>query len=78
MRTYGSHMINLIELEEGSEAQNELRTIGFQGRSKILILIPNQPLSSPVDPMHQLVLGVTKDLLGHFYDKMPTNRKTKI
>ena len=85
MRSYESHMINLNELEKGSDdeivpkshlkAELELRTKGVQGRSKILTLIPNQPLSSPVDPMHQLFLGVTKDLLGHLYDKMLTNRK---
>ena len=81
-------MSNLIDLEKGSDdkilpksnrkADLELRTIGVQGRSKILIIIPNQPLSSPVDPMHQLFLGVTKDLLGRFYDKMLTNRKNII
>ena len=85
MRSYESHMINLIELEKGSDdeiipkshrkAELEHRTKGVQGRSKILTLIPNQPLSSPVDPMHQLFLGVTKDLLGLLYDKMLTNRK---
>ena len=85
MRSYESHMSNLIELEKGSDdeiipkshrkAELELRTKGVQGRSKILTPIPNQPLSSPVDLMHQLFLGVTKDLLGHLYDKMLTNRK---
>ena len=85
IRSYESHMSNLIELEKGSDdeiipkshrkAELELRTKGVQGKSKILTLIPNQPLSSPVDPMHQLFLVVTKDLLGHLYDKMLTNRK---
>ena len=78
MRSYEPHMINLIELEKRSDdeilpkshlkADIELRTKGVQGRSKIFTLISNQPLSSTVDPMHQLFLGVTKDLLGHFYD----------
>ena len=85
MRLYESHMINLIELEKGSDdeifpkshrkAELELRITGVQGRSKILTLIPNQPLSSPVDPMHQLFLDVTKDLPGHLYEKMLTNWK---
>ena len=58
MRSYESHMINLIGLEKGSDdeiipkshrkAELEHRTKGVQGRSKILTLIPNQPLSSPV------------------------------
>ena len=79
MRSYDSHLVNLSELEKGTidelkskygrNADCEVRTQGVKGRSKILSVIPNQPLSSPIDPMHQLFLGVTKELLGYFNDK---------
>ena len=85
MRSYDSHLVHLSELEKGSidelkskygrNADCELRTQGVKGRSKILSVIPNQPLSSPIDPMHQLFLGVTKELLGYFYDKMFSSEK---
>ena len=88
MRSYDSHLVNLSELEKGSidelkskhgrNADCELRTQGVKGRSKILSVIPNQPLSSPIDPMHQLFLGVTKELLGYFYDKMFSSEKKEL
>ena len=85
MRSFESHMINIQELEKGADdeirsksgrkAECEIRTQGVLGKSKIVAVIPNQPLSSPIDPMHQLFLGVAKDLFGHFYDKMPSVQK---
>ena len=70
MRSHESHLLNLRELEKGSireiqlkhgrKADAEVRTQGVKGRSILLSLIPNQPLSSPIDPMHQLFLGVAK------------------
>ena len=88
MRSYDSHLVNLSELEKGSidelkskygrNADCEVRTQGVKGRSKILSVIPNQPLSSPIDPMHQLFLGVTKELLGYFYDKMFSSEKKEL
>ena len=72
MRSFESHMINIQELEKGADdeirsksgrkAECEIRTQGVLGKSKILAVIPNQPLSSPIGPMHQLFLGVAKDL----------------
>ena len=88
MRSYDSHLVNLSELEKGSidelkskygrNADCEVRTQGVKGRSKILSVIPNQSLSSPIDPMHQLFLGVTKELLGYFYDKMFSSEKKEL
>ena len=87
MRSADSHLINIRELESrsnkmkskhGPENDSEIRTQGLKGRSEILSLIPNQPLSSPVDPMHQLFLGVSKELFLFFYDKMHTNEKREL
>ena len=87
MRSYDSHLVNVSELEKGSidelkskygrNADCEVRTQGVKGRRKILSVIPNQPLSSPIDPMHKLFLGVTKELLGYFYDKMFSSEKKR-
>ena len=88
MRSADSHLINIRELESrsiekmkskhGPENDCEMPTQGVKGRSKILSLIPNQPLSSPVDPMHQLFLGVSKELFLFFYDKMHSAEKREL
>ena len=88
MRSHESHLLNLRELEKGSireiqlkhgrKADAEVRTQGVKGRSILLSLIPNQPLSSPIDPMHQLFLGVAKDLLGYLYDKMRVEHRGQL
>ena len=76
MRSPESHLLNITELENGSieeirarhgrKVDCEKRTQGVKGRSVLLSVIRNQPLSSPIDPMHQLFLGVGKDLLSFF------------
>ena len=88
MRSYDSHLVNLLELEKGSidelkskygtNADCELRTQGVKGRSKTLSVILNQPISSPIDPMHQLFFGVIKELLGYLYDKMFSSEKKEL
>ena len=88
MRTPESHLLNISELESGSveelrakvgrKGDSEKRTQGVKGRSAILSIIPNQPLSSPIDPMHQLFLGVGKDLITFFYDQMRAEHKSQL
>ena len=88
MRSHESHLLNLRELEKGRireiqlkhgrKADAEVRTQGVKGRSILLSLLPNQPLSSPIDPMHQLFLGVAKDLLGYIYDKMRVEHRGQL
>ena len=88
MRSFDAHMQNIQELERGSvdelrvelgrKADCEIKTLGVKGRSKAFNLISNQPLSSPVDPMHQLFLGVAKDILLHHYERMRPEHKTEI
>ena len=88
MRSPESYLENLKNLDEGS--QQKLKTLngkksdfekitqGVKGRSKIFSVIANQPLSSPVDTMHQLFLGVSRDLLTYFYDCMKADSKRKL
>ena len=88
MRSHESHLFYLRELEKGSirkiqlkhgqKADAEVRTQGVKGRSILLPLIPNQPLWSPIDPMHQLFLGVAKDLLVYLYDKMRVEHRGQL
>ena len=88
MRSFDAHMQNMQELERGSvdelrvelgrKADCEIKTLGVKGRSKAFDLISNQPLSSPIDPMHQLFLGVAKDVLFHHYERMRPEHKTEI
>ena len=88
MRSFDSHMRNIQELENGSidklraelgpKEDCEVKTHGVKGRSKAFDVISNQPLLSPIDPMHQIVLGVAKDLLQHHYNKMNADHKAEI
>ena len=88
MRSPESYLENLKNLDEGS--QQKLKTLNgkksdfekftqaVKGRSEIFSVIANQPLSSPVDTMHQLFLGVSRDLLTYFYDRMKADSKRKL
>ena len=88
MRSPESHLLNITELENGSieeirarhgrKVDCEKRTQGVKGRSVLLSVIRNQPLSSPIDPMHQLFLGVGKDLLSFFYEQMKSEHKSEL
>ena len=88
MRSPESYLENLKNLDEGS--QQKLKTLngkksdfekftqGVKGRSKVFSVIANQRLSSPVDTMHQLFLGLSRDLLTYFYDRMKADSKRKL
>ena len=88
MRSFDSHMRNIQELENGSidklraelgpKEDCQVKTHGVKGRSKAFDVISNQPISSPIDPMHQIFLGVAKDLLQHHYNKMDADHKAEI
>ena len=76
LRSLDSYLDNLRALEDGSQerlkakhgrySDFEILTQGVKGRSSIFSVIPNQPLTSPIDVMHQLMLGVSKDLLSFY------------
>ena len=88
MRSFNSHMLNIQELERGSiqelrarlgrDSDWEIKTQGVKGRSKVFNVISNLPLSSPVDPMHQLFLGVAKDILLYHYETMRSEHEEEI
>ena len=40
--------------------------------------IPELPLTAPIDGMHQLFLGVAKDLLSFCYERMRNDKKAEI
>ena len=62
----------------GRNADCEVKTHGVKGLSKAFDIISNLPLSSPVDPMHQLFLGVGKDLLLYHYERMRPHHREEI
>ena len=88
MRSHESHLLNLRKLEKGSireiqlkhgrKADAEVRTQGVKGRSILISITPNQPLSSLIDPMHQFILRVAKDLLVYLYDKMRVEHRGQL
>ena len=79
MRSFDSYSDNLRALEDGSQerlkakygrnSDFEKQNQGVKGRSVIFLVIPNQPLTAPIDIMHQLLLGVSKDLLSFLLRK---------
>ena len=52
---------------------NSASSSGFKGPAKIFQLIPNLPLSAPVDYMHQILLGVARTLFYVIEDAFKTN-----
>ena len=81
--SYESHHVNLKALKSGSieelKAENagdcKILTQGVKGFSKIFHLIPHQPLTSPIDTVHQIFLGVGKDLISYPYNSITNDRK---
>ena len=67
-----------LRFEIGRKADCEIKTLGVKGRSKAFDLISNQPLLSPIEPMHQLFLGVAKYILLHQYERMRPEHKSEI
>ena len=73
-----SGSIESYRAKYGRNVDAERKTQGVKGRSKLLSIISNQPLTSPIDVMHQLFLGVAKDLLTFFYECMISERKHRL
>ena len=84
MRFFAKHKKNIQELEKGSidklkaelgrKEESEVKTYGVKGRSKDLELVPNQPVSSPIDPIHEIFLGNAKDLLPYHNEMDPHHK----
>ena len=68
LRSLDPYLDNLRALEDDSQerlkakrgrySDFEILTQGLKGRRSFFSVIPNQPLASPIDVMHQLMLGV--------------------
>ena len=69
---------NVLKQKNGRRSDFEKETQGVKGRSTVFSLIPNQPLTSPVDVMHQLLLGVAKELLLFYYERLRHDKKVEL
>ena len=70
--------IDKIKANLGQEEECEVKTYGVKGRSKDLELGSNRPVSSPIDPTHQIFLGIAKDLLPYNYNEMDPDHNAEI
>ena len=50
----------------------------MKSRSNDFELVSNQPVLSSSDPMHQIYLGVAKDLLPYHHNEMDQHPKAEI
>ena len=88
LRSLILHLENLKALENGSQerlkkkngrkSDFEMETQGVKGRSSVFSLIPHQPLTSPIDVMHQLFLGVCKDIFLYYYERLQKEKKREL
>ena len=78
MRDPGMHEYLVRQFESGSveerksrkEKDPEVDTLGVKGRSYLFKVIPNLPLTCPVDTMHQGLKGVAYDLINFFAEQL--------
>ena len=78
MRNPAEHHILVMQAESGSveerksrkEKDPEVDTLGVKGRSKLFDIIPNLPLTCPVDTMHQCLKGVASDVIKCFAEQL--------
>ena len=74
MRDSGMHEYLVRQFESGSvderkgrkEKDPEVDTLGVKGRSYLIKVIPNLPLTCPVDTMHQCLKRAAYDLINFF------------
>ena len=81
-------MKNLQELENGSidklkanlgqKRNAKSKLMAWRVEAKIWSFSSNQPVLSPIDPTHQIFLGVVKDLLPYHYNEMNTHHNAEI
>ena len=63
------HLVRLFEsgvVDERKgrkEKDPEVDILGVKGRSKIFDIVPNLPLTCPIDTMHQCLKGVAHDVI---------------
>ena len=74
MRDPGMHKYLVRQFESGSVEERKARkekdpendTLRVKGRSYLFKVIPNLPLTCPVDTMHQCLKGVANDIINIF------------
>ena len=78
MRDPGMHEYLVRQFESGSveerkgrnEKEPEIDILGVKGRSNLFKVIPNLPLTCPVDRMHQCLKGVANDIINFFAEQL--------
>ena len=60
------------------EKDPEIDTLGVKGRSYLFKIIPNLPLTCPVDTMHQCLKGVANDIINFFAEQLSNDEVQKI
>ena len=66
------------ERKAGKEKGPEINTLGVKGRSYLFKVIPNLPLTCPVDTMHQCLKRVKNDIINFFAEQLSYDEVQKI
>ena len=82
----GMHEYLVRQFESGSveerkarkEKDPEIDTLGVKGQSYLFKVIPNLPLTCPVDTMHQCLKGVANDIIIFFAEQLSYDEVQKI
>ena len=78
------HLVRLFEsgvVDERKgrkEKDPEVDALGVKGRSKIFDIVPNLPLTCPIDTMHQCLKGVAYDVIKFFAEQLSSTEIAKI
>ena len=78
MRNPAEHHSLVMQAESGSVEKRKSRkqknpetdTLGVKGRSKLFDIIPNLPLTCPVDSMHQCLKRVASNVIKFFAEQL--------
>ena len=60
------------------EKDPEVDTLGVKGRSKIFDIVPNLPLTCPIETMHQCFKGVAYDVIKFITEQLSSNEIAEI
>ena len=76
VRLFESGVVN--ERKGRKEKDLEVDTLGVKGRSKIFDIVPNLPLTCPIDTMHQCLKGVAYGVIKFFAAQLSSTEKGEI
>ena len=60
----------VVERKGRKEKDLEVDTLGVKGSLKIFDIVPNLPLTCPIDTMHQCLKGVAHDVIKFFTEQL--------